>query len=127
MLSVTEGVKCPMGTEQDCIFCLIASGELGTEFVRETETVVAFNDIAPAAQTHVLVVPKRHLGSVAELGLVEQELLGELIDVANSVARERGLDASGYRVLTNHGADAGQTVQHVHFHVLGGNALGPLG
>jgi histidine triad (HIT) family protein len=116
-----------MGSEQDCIFCQIASGELDTEFVLETDTVVAFNDIAPAAPTHVLVVPKRHLGSVAELGPGEQELLAELIDAANAVASERGLDASGYRVLTNHGADAGQTVQHVHFHVLGGNALGPLG
>ena len=116
-----------MGTERDCIFCRIAAGELGTEFVHETERVVAFNDIAPAARTHVLVVPKRHLGSVAELGTGEQDLLAELIDVANAVARERGLDATGYRLLTNHGADAGQTVQHVHFHLLGGNPLGPLG
>ena len=116
-----------MGTNQDCIFCRIASGELGTEFVRETDSVVAFNDIAPAAATHVLVVPRRHLGSVAELGQHEQGILADLIDVANAVARERGLDKSGYRVLTNHGTDAGQTVQHVHFHVLGGNTLGPLG
>ena len=116
-----------MGSEQDCIFCRIASGEVGTEFVLETESVVAFNDIAPAAPTHVLVVPKRHVGSVAEFGAGEQELLAELIDAANAVARERGLDRSGYRVLTNHGADAGQTVQHVHFHVLGGHALAPLG
>lgn len=116
-----------METDQDCIFCKIAAGELGTTFVRESSAVVAFDDIAPQASTHVLIVPRRHLPSVADLGTGEQELLAEIVDVANAIARERGIEASGYRLLTNHGADAGQSVHHVHFHLLGGNPLAALG
>jgi histidine triad (HIT) family protein len=93
-----------MGSEQDCIFCRIASGDLDTDFVLETDNVVAFNDIAPAAPTHVLVVSKRHLGSVAELGPGEQELLAELIDAANAVAREPGVDESRGRRRTDSAA-----------------------
>jgi len=115
-----------MAPEQDCIFCRIANGEFGTEFVYESDAVVAFNDLSPQAPTHVLVVPRRHLSSIAEIGREDDPLLGELLAAANQVASGRGLEASGYRVLTNHGPDAGQTVFHLHFHVLGGNPLGPL-
>lgn len=116
-----------MAPEQDCIFCRIAGGELGTEFEYESAEVVAFNDLAPQAPTHVLVVPRRHLPSVASLTRDDDTLLGELVAAASSVARERGLHESGYRILTNHGRDAGQTVFHLHLHMLGGDQLGPLG
>jgi histidine triad (HIT) family protein len=116
-----------MSPEQDCIFCRIAAGEFGTEFVRETDQVVAFNDLSPQADTHVLVIPRRHVSSIDAVVREDDALLGELFAVALAVARDRGIDASGYRLLTNHGEDAGQTVFHLHLHLLGGNALGPLG
>lgn len=116
-----------MTETQDCIFCRIASGAMGTQFVYETETVVAFDDLAPQADTHVLVIPRVHVSSVAALSRDQDALLGDLVDVANQVARNRGIDETGYRLLANHGSDAGQTVFHLHLHLLGGNQLGPLG
>lgn len=95
-------------------------------FVAETEQVVAFDDLAPQAPTHVLVVPRRHLASLAGVSTHDGDLLAEIVTVANQVASARGIDASGYRLLTNVGADAGQTVFHLHFHLLGGQPLGPL-
>ena len=114
-------------TDQECIFCRIAHGEIGTRFAYESDALVAFDDIAPAAPTHVLIVPRAHLASVANLGSSDAALLGEIFDAANTIASERGIAGSGYRLLTNHGDDAGQTVHHVHFHLMGGNPLGPLG
>ncbi len=112
--------------KQDCIFCRIAAGEFGTDFAFESESVVAFNDLAPQAETHVLVIPRMHMTSIADLGREHDSLLGELVAAATTVAAERNLDLSGYRLLTNHGQDAGQTVMHLHLHLLGGNELGPL-
>lgn len=116
-----------MSAETDCIFCRISAGEFGTEFLYESENVVAFNDLAPVAGTHVLVIPRRHLSSVAEIGECDKGLLAEVIVAANQVAADRGIVESGYRILTNHGKDAGQTVFHLHFHLLGGNELAPIG
>ncbi len=116
-----------MTPDQDCIFCRIAAGEFGTEFVYESPDVVAFNDLSPQAPTHVLVIPRRHISSVAALNRDDDVLLGELVAAAGSIAQDRGLGTSGYRLLTNHGPDAGQTVFHMHLHLLGGNELGPLG
>ena len=113
--------------EQDCIFCRIAAGEFGTEFVYESDSVVAFNDLAPQADTHVLLIPRRHVSSVAAVNRADDTLLGDLVAAATSVATDRKLNDTGYRLLTNHGPDAGQTVLHLHLHLLGGNALGPLG
>lgn len=113
--------------DPNCLFCKIAAGELGTSFLAETDDVVAFADISPQAPTHVLVVPKRHVSSAAVLAGDDADLLSELFAVANRVARERGVDRSGYRILTNIGDDAGQTVHHLHFHLLGGTTLAPLG
>jgi histidine triad (HIT) family protein len=116
------------GTLSDCIFCRIARGELGTEFVAETEAVVAFRDIHPHAPTHVLVIPRRHVASLNDLDPAEFGLVAELLSVATRVARQEGIAESGYRVLTNNGPDAGQTVFHLHAHVLGGRRLaGGLG
>lgn len=113
--------------DPDCIFCKIAAGEFGTTFVAESENAVAFADLAPQAPTHVLIVPKRHIASIAALTSADDPLLGELVRLANQVAGELGIERSGYRLLTNVGPDAGQTVFHLHLHLLGGTMLGPLG
>jgi histidine triad (HIT) family protein len=116
------------GTQADCIFCRIARGELGTEFVAESANAVAFRDIHPQAPTHVLVAPRRHVPSLNELGTGDSALVAELVALAVEVARKDGIAESGYRVLANTGPDAGQTVFHLHLHVLGGRQLsGRLG
>jgi histidine triad (HIT) family protein len=106
------------------MFCRIAAGELGTEFVAQSEHAVAFDDIAPSAPVHVLVVPKRHIESLRDLD--DPTLAGELLKLASQVAKEKGLLDGGYRVVTNDGPEAGQTVFHLHFHVLGGQQLGRM-
>jgi histidine triad (HIT) family protein len=111
--------------DQDCIFCRIANGELGTEFVAQSENAVVFDDIAPSAPVHMLVVPKRHVSSLRALD--DPMLAAELLSLATTAAEERGLLDSGYRVITNDGELAGQTVFHLHFHVLGGQRLGKMG
>lgn len=110
--------------DENCIFCKIASGELGTEFVAQSEHAVAFDDIAPAAPVHVLIVPKRHIDSLRNLD--DPNLAGELLSLASQVAEQKGLLNGGYRVVTNDGPEAGQTVFHLHFHVLGGQKLGRM-
>ena len=110
----------------DCLFCRIAAGELGTNMVIETERVVAFDDIAPQAPVHVLVVPKRHVVSARDLSRDDDGLWGEMLEVANRAASERGVADSGYRLVTNAGPDSGQEVFHLHIHVLGGKRLGRL-
>ncbi len=116
-----------MSSDETCIFCRIAAGEFGTTFLYESDDVVAFEDLAPQARTHVLVVPRRHIPGIADVGVDDGKLLAELVTAANGIARDRGLDATGYRLLTNNGPDAGQTVMHLHLHLLGGNELAPLG
>lgn len=110
----------------DCIFCKIATGELETAFVVETENVVAFNDITPRAATHVQVIPKQHVKSVRELTRDNGTLWSEMLQVANEVAAKLGIDETGYRLVTNTGPDAGQEVFHLHLHVLGGEKLGRI-
>jgi histidine triad (HIT) family protein len=107
---------------QDCIFCKIASGDIESEVVEQTEAVVAFRDINPAAPTHVLVIPRRHIASAADLGRSDAALLAEMFEVAAALAAQEGLEA-GYRVVTNVGPDAGQSVDHLHLHVLGGRRM----
>ena len=114
------------GYKDDCIFCKIAAGEMGTTFLAETDRVVAFDDISPVAPTHVQVIPKRHVANIGELGTGDGDLLGEMVDVANRVAQEKGIADSGYRLITNTGPDSGQEVFHLHVHVVGGRKLGPL-
>lgn len=115
-------------TVADCIFCRIASGALGVEFVAENERAVAFRDAQPQAPTHVLVVPRRHVPALRDLGPDDAALIADLLLLAGEVARVEGLLDGGYRVLTNDGPDAGQSVFHLHVHVLGGRPLaGALG
>ncbi len=107
----------------DCVFCRIARGELGVEFLAASEHAVAFRDLNPQAPTHVLVVPRRHVSALRALSADDAALAADLLGLANTVARQEGLLEGGYRVLTNDGPDAGQTVFHLHFHVLGGRPM----
>lgn len=106
----------------DCLFCKIADGSIPSKKVYEDEQVVAFYDINPQAKVHFLVVPKEHIASVAELTQADGALLGHIFEVIAGLAKETGLE-NGYRVISNVGEDAGQTVKHLHFHVLGGEKL----
>jgi len=106
----------------ECIFCKIISGQLPSRKVFEDERVFVFHDLHPGAPTHVLIVPKRHLRGLAEAGAADEALLGYLQLVAARLARELGLER-GYRTVINAGPDAGQSVFHLHLHLLGGRAL----
>lgn len=106
----------------DCLFCKIAAGEIPAETVYRSDDVVAFRDINPAAPTHVLVIPVRHVASAAELGDADGDLLAEIFRTMTALAGEEGL-SDGWRVVTNVGADAGQSVHHLHFHLIGGRAM----
>lgn len=110
-------------TDPHCAFCRIIAGELPSEQVYSDELVVAFRDTNPQAPTHLLVVPRRHVASVAQLGTQDGALLASMIAAANLAARAAGLDTTGYRLVVNHGRQAGQTVSHLHLHVLGGRQM----
>lgn len=107
----------------DCLFCKIVAGEIDADKVAETDDVLAFRDINPGAPTHVLVIPKQHIASAAELGAEHGELLGSIFATLAGVASDEGLDG-GFRIVTNTGPEAGQSVHHLHFHLLGGRSLG---
>ncbi len=109
-----------------CLFCRIVAGEVPATVVAETDRTLAFRDIGAQAPTHVLVVPREHHADAAACADADPALLGEVMAAAVAVARQEGLDG-GYRLVTNTGADGGQSVHHLHVHVLGGRALGPLG
>lgn len=113
-------------SQPDCLFCRIVAGELPADVVHETETVVAFRDLHPQAPTHVLLVPREHHPNVAALAEARPELLADLTAAAAHVAEVEDIADSGYRLLANTGRDAGQTVFHVHLHLLGGEWLGAL-
>jgi histidine triad (HIT) family protein len=105
----------------DCLFCRIVAGEIPATIVKRSEDVLAFRDIDARAPTHVLVIPNRHLPAVRDAkGPEDENMLGRLLAYAAQVASELGLDAGGYRIVTNTGKDAGQSVDHLHLHVLGG-------
>jgi len=111
----------------DCLFCRIVAGGIPATVVRETDLTVAFRDIAPQAPTHVLVIPREHHENAAALAAADPELLAALIIEGAAVADMDGIDESGYRIVLNTGPDSGQTVFHVHLHVLGGTGLGHFG
>ncbi len=106
----------------DCLFCKIVNKELDSEIVAESEDAVAFKDINPAAPTHVLVVPRRHIPSVADLSEFDGDLLAALFQMIKQVAADAGI-AESHRIVSNKGTGAGQSVFHLHFHVLGGRSL----
>lgn len=107
----------------NCIFCRIAAGEIPANVVRQDEDTVAFRDIDPKAPTHVLVIPRRHIPSINVLTPEDAALVGKLFLVAREIARDDGVAESGYRMVINAGANAGQSVDHVHLHILGGRGL----
>jgi len=107
----------------DCVFCKIANKEMGS-LVYEDESVAAFDDLNPQAPVHVLIVPKKHIARISEVNDDEDaRLMGHMLVVANKIASERGISEGGYRVVVNCNKDAGQSVWHVHFHLLGGRKM----
>lgn len=107
----------------ECIFCKIAHGELPADTVYQDEKVTAFRDVSPQAKTHVLVIPNHHYDSLNEAVADQSDILGHALKICALVARDEGIDQRGYRVLTNIGEQGGQSVPHLHFHVLGGQEL----
>ncbi len=107
--------------EPDCLFCRIAAGEIPSDKVHEDDAVVVFRDVNPRAPTHVLAVPRRHIASAAELREGDGDLLSALFGALNRFARQAGL--SGFRIVTNVGPESGQSVFHLHFHLLGGRPM----
>jgi len=107
----------------DCLFCRIVAGEIPADMVHQDERAIAFRDINPQAPVHVLVIPRDHLESLDEAGLRDEALLGHLLRVAARVANDEGLSEGGYRAVINTGAGAGQSVFHLHLHVIGGRTL----
>jgi histidine triad (HIT) family protein len=107
----------------DCIFCKIVSGEIPSDTVYKDEEVFAFRDINPQAPVHVLVVPVRHIASLAELAGADSPLVGHMVHVAGQVARQEGIAEKGYRLAISCGQEGGQAVPHLHLHLLGGRQL----
>lgn len=107
----------------DCLFCRIAAGSLPAKIVHQDPQCVAFEDLHPQAPTHVLVIPRKHVSSLRECGPEDQAILGHLLLACAAVARQKGLGEHGYRIVANSGRDGGQTVFHLHFHLLGGRAM----
>ena len=107
---------------ENCLFCKIIAGDIPSTKVYEDETVLAFRDIAPQAPTHILVIPKAHIGSVAEITGENSTVVAHIFEVIAAIAKAEGLE-NGYRVVSNCGDDACQTVHHLHFHILGGKKL----
>ena len=108
---------------EDCLFCKIIKGEIPSEKVYEDEDILAFNDINPIAPVHVLVIPKKHITSLAHMQEGDEELIGKIYKVINKIAEEKGVKEDGYRVVVNCGENGGQEVMHLHFHLLAGKKL----
>lgn len=109
---------------EDCLFCKIIKGEIPSSKVYEDDEILAFNDINPAAPIHILVIPKKHITSLAHMEKCDEELVGKIYGVINKIAEEKGFKDNGYRVIVNCGRDAGQEVMHLHFHILAGAKFG---
>jgi histidine triad (HIT) family protein len=110
--------------ETSCIFCRIAAREIPADIVRESDLLVAFRDTNPQAPTHILLVPKEHIASIADIEDRHADLMVDIAKAATHLAKAEGIDEGGWRLVTNVGADAGQTVFHLHVHLLGGRSMG---
>lgn len=106
--------------DPDCLFCKFASGEIPANIVYDTEDVLAFRDINPQAPSHILIIPRRHIATINDLDDSDAELVGRLLTAARDIARQEGTDSAGYRVTMNCNKAAGQSVFHLHLHLLGG-------
>ncbi|HEY8803669.1 MAG TPA: histidine triad nucleotide-binding protein [Clostridium sp.] len=109
--------------KEGCIFCKIIKKQIPCEMVYEDDKVIAFNDISPEAPIHVIIIPKQHIASLNSLKQDEAEIIGYIFIVAKEIVKTLGIDESGYRIVSNCGEQGGQTVQHLHFHLLGGRML----
>jgi histidine triad (HIT) family protein len=107
----------------DCLFCKIIARQIPASIVYEDDRLLAFNDINPQAPTHVLLIPKRHIGTLNDLQSGDDGIIGEMVRRAAAIAKERGLDSGGFRTVFNTNRDAGQTVFHIHLHLLGGRGM----
>lgn len=110
----------------DCIFCRIVAGEIPADIVYQDKALLAFRDIHPQAPTHILIIPKSHIASLADITAKHQALMGRIILLARDLAAKEGISDGGYRLSVSTGADGGQLVPHVHFHLLGGRKLGDM-
>ena len=110
--------------DPDCLFCKIAAREIPADVVRESDRLLAFRDLNPKAPTHILIIPKEHIRSLAEIEEHHGDLLADVAQAATQLARAEAIDESGWRLVTNVGPDAGQSVFHLHFHLLGGRLMG---
>jgi histidine triad (HIT) family protein len=113
-----------MAFATSCIFCKIRDGALAAKKLYEDEQAIAFEDINPQAPTHVLVIPRKHIATLSDIGPEDEPLIGHLVRVASGLARERGHAGKGFRLVANCEREAGQTIFHIHIHLLGGRPLG---
>ena len=109
---------------EDCLFCKIVKGEIPSNKVYEDDELLAFYDINPATPIHILVIPKKHIDSLAKIEKEDEALIGKIYTVINKIAEEKGFKEDGYRVIVNCGENGGQEVMHLHFHILAGTKLG---
>jgi histidine triad (HIT) family protein len=109
--------------EHTCLFCRIAAGSIPARLAHEDDHTLAFHDIDPRAPVHVLIIPRQHIAAVDRIGEGDTDLMGRLFQTARRLARELGVADSGYRLVVNNGGDAGQSVDHIHMHLLGGRPL----
>ncbi|MBA7485592.1 Purine nucleoside phosphoramidase [subsurface metagenome] len=107
----------------DCVFCQIATGEIPSEFLYQDEDAVAFRDIHPAAPTHIIIIPKKHIPSLAHLSEADLPLMGHMVKIANQLAEKEGILERGYRLVINCGQEGGQVVPHLHIHLIGGRKV----
>jgi histidine triad (HIT) family protein len=108
----------------NCLFCGIIEGTVKSEIVYQDDAVIAFKDVRPRAPIHLLIIPRKHIAAVSDLGPPDSPLIGAIFFAAAKLAKDLGIAESGYRVVVNNGADAGQSVFHLHFHLLGGRPMG---
>lgn len=108
----------------DCIFCKIVNGDIPSNKVYEDEMVLAFKDINPQMPIHIIVIPKKHIESIADLTVEDEIVVGKIFTAINKIAKDLGITNTGFRVISNCGEDAGQTVKHLHFHILAGEKMG---
>ncbi len=109
---------------EDCLFCKIIKGEVPSNKVYEDEEILAFHDIKPSAPIHILVIPKKHITSLAHMEKEDEAIIGKIYSVINKIAEDEGFKQDGYRVVVNCGKNGGQTVMHLHFHILAGKQFG---
>ena len=111
-------------TQDDCLFCKIVAGDIPADIIFESDTAIAFRDINPQAPTHALIIPRKHIATINDIEAEDQAIVGSLFSAAREIAKQEGFSDEGYRAVMNCNEAAGQTVFHIHLHLLGGRGLG---